>query len=293
MGAGGRRRLLPLQSRPGRFLGGGANCDSLQQRGLQYGGPASTRILGGGDSFGGSENYVSWTRFNEYSYANYLRNEVNGAVSQINPGDYPNSAYWLRLDRVGNTFRFYQRTNSTDAWKLVSFPAPVNGTTLTRSDLAGQPLQVGLIHATFSGQLGVQFSSFSITETNMGPFATAPSPATGLAFARNSDGSLGLSWTPGAGSSGSLVVVWTGTNGVVKEMPVNGFTYTGNPGYGLGSTLPANGYFVVYSGTGTSVNMTGVVPGTKYNAAVFSYAGSGTSIAYNHTPPTGSLALGL
>jgi hypothetical protein len=245
----------------------------------------------GGDSFGGSENYVSWTRFNEFSFANYLRNEVNGAVSQINPGDYPNSAYWLRLDRVGNTFRFYQRTNSTDAWKLESFPAPVSGTTLTRSDLAGQPLQVGIIHATFGGQLGVQFSNFSIMETNMGPFAAEPSPPTGLVAAKNPDGSLGLSWTPGAGSSGSLVVVWTGTNALVKEMPVNGFTYTGNPGYGLGSTLPAAGYFVVYSGAGASVNVTNVVPGTTFYVAVFSYAGSGSSIAYNHTPPTGSLVV--
>ena len=245
----------------------------------------------GGDPFGGSENYVSWTRFDEYGFANYLRSEVNGGVNQINPGDYPNSAYWLRMDRVGNGFRFYQRTNSTDAWKLVSFPAPVGGTTLTRSDLAGQPLQVGIIHATFNGQLGVQFSNFSITETNMGPFATAPAPVTGLALARNADGSLGVSWTPGSGSSGSVTVVWTGTNALVKEMPANGFTYTGDPGYGLGSTLPAAGYFVVYSGSGTNVDVANVAPGTTYNVAVYSYAGSGTSIAYNHTPPTASLTI--
>jgi hypothetical protein len=96
----------------------------------------------------GKENYVSWTRFDEFGFPNYLRNEVNGGVTQINPGGYPNGTYWLRLDRVGNVFRFYQRTNSTDAWRGVAFPAPVSGTNLTRSDLAGLPLQVGIIHAT-------------------------------------------------------------------------------------------------------------------------------------------------
>src|SRR5262249_23731723 len=30
----------------------------------------------GGDPFGGRENFVSWTRFDQFSFANYLRNEV-------------------------------------------------------------------------------------------------------------------------------------------------------------------------------------------------------------------------
>jgi hypothetical protein len=247
----------------------------------------------GGDPFGGTENYVSWTRFDDYNFANYLRNEVNGGVSQINPGDYPNSAYWLRMDRVGNAFRFYQRTNSTDAWKLESFPAPIGGTTLTRSDLAGQPLQVGIIHATFNGQLEVQFSSFSLSATNMGPFATTPSPATGLTLATNASGNLLVSWSPGAGSVGSLVLVWTGTDSLVKEMPSNGTAYTGNAAYGLGSTLPGAGYFVVFAGSGSSVTVTNVLPGTTYNVAVFAYAGSGNSLAYNRTPPTASLTIPL
>jgi hypothetical protein len=61
----------------------------------------------GDPSASGEENYVSWTRFDEYSIANDLRSEVNGTVTQVNHGSYPNGAYWLRMDRVGNVFRFF------------------------------------------------------------------------------------------------------------------------------------------------------------------------------------------
>ncbi len=117
--------------------------------------------------FNGAENFVSWTRFDEYGFANYLRSEVGGGVAQINPGNYPNSNYWLRMDRVnGTNFFFYEKATKAAAWQLVSFPSPVNGTKLVRADLAGQPLQVGIIHATFNGQLGVQFTDFSLSVSN-------------------------------------------------------------------------------------------------------------------------------
>ena len=246
----------------------------------------------GGNAYGGSENFVSWTRFDEdfgggNSWANYLRSEVNGGVAQINPGDYPNTNYWLRIDRVkGTNFLFYQKATKAGAWQLVSFPAPVSGTTLRRPDLAGLPMQVGIIHATFNGQLGVQFTDFSLTESNV-TFAAAPSPATGLTLTTNAGG-LSVSWTPGAGSADSLVVMWMGTNQPVKETPANGFTYTGNANYGFGSTLPGANYFVVYNGSGTNVAVGNLVPNATYDVAVFSYSGSGNTTAYNHTPATGS-----
>ena len=243
-----------------------------------------------GNAYTGSENFVSWTRFDEYNFANYLRNEVNGGVDQINPGDYPNGAYWLRMDRVhGTNFNFYQRTNATSPWKLMTFPAPVNGTTLTRTDLAGLPLQVGIIHATFNGQLGVSFSNFSLTESNAS-FAATPSPASNLVLTTNTDETISLAWTPGPGSAGSLVAMWTSTN-LVKEIPANGFTYTGNADYGSGSALPGATYFVVYAGTNSSVTVSNVTPGTSYYAGVYSYAGSGTNISYSHTPAMSALAI--
>jgi Family of unknown function (DUF5695) len=244
-----------------------------------------------GNPLNGSEDYVSWTRFDEFGYANYLRNETNGVVQQINPGGAPNSMYWLRMDRVGNVFRFYQRTNSGDAWRVATFPAPVNGTNLNRGDLNGLPVQVGIMHATFLNQLGVQFSDFSITATNFDSFGAPPSPATSLVVSNNGDATVNVSWTPGAGSAGSVVVVWpTATNGV-KQIPVNGTTYTGNPIYAAGSALSGAQCYVVYSGTGTNVNVSGLTLNTMYNVAVFAYSSSGSTIVYNRNPPRTTFTL--
>ena len=266
------------------FNNGGYNTAGLQARGFSA----------GGDALGGRENYVSWTRFDEFNFPNYLRSEVNGGVAQINPGGYPNGNYWLRIDRIrGTNFMFYQRSNSISPWQLVNtFPtAQVSGgTNLRRGDLLNQPLQVGIIHATFAGQLGVQFTDFNLTVSNVS-FAATPSPPTGLMLTTNSFGALSVSWTPGSGSAGSLVTVWTGTNNVLKETPADGFTYTANAQYGLGSPLPAAGYFVVYSGPGSSVTISNLLPGNTYNVAVFSYAGSGATTAYNHAPVRGSVTI--
>jgi Family of unknown function (DUF5695) len=265
------------------FNNAGYNTAGLQARAFSA----------GGDAYGGKENFVSWTRFDEFNFPNYLRSEVNGGVAQINPGDFPNGAYWLRMDRIrGTNFMFYQRSNNVAPWQLVTtFPTGqvTGGTNLRRADMLGLPMQVGIIHATFAGQLGVQFTDFNLIESNVS-FATPPAPPTGLNLQTNINGTVTVSWTPGSGSAGSLVAVWNGTNNLVKQIPANGFTYTGDARYGFGSTLPAMGWFVVYAGSGSSVTVTNLFPGT-YNFAVFSYAGSASAIAYNHSPARVSVSI--
>lgn len=244
----------------------------------------------GGDPFNGAENFVSWTRFDEYDFANYLRSEVDGSVSQINPGDYPNTNFWLRMDRVsGTNYYFFQKSTELGAWKAVSFPSPVSGTRLVRPDLAGQPMEVGIMHATFNGQLGVQFTDFSLSVSNSNP-VSAPSAPTSLVVVTNAEGA-NISWRRGTGSAGSVVVVWPATNSLVKEMPAAGFSYTGNASYGQGDTLPAAGYYVVYAGSDTNVVVDSLALSTTYQVAVFSYAGAGNTISYNHQPAVGTLSV--
>ncbi len=266
------------------------NAAGLQARAFAAGGDPS--------SANGTENFVSWTRFDQFNFANYLRTEVNGAVGQFNPTNYPNANYWLRMDRVnGTNFYFYEKSSKAGTWTNRTFGASVNavgpainGNVLHRADLAGKPLQVGIIHATYNGQLGAQFTDFTLTVSNAS-FVTPPAAPAWVIAAPNANSGLDVSWNPGAGSAGSVVLVWTDTNSALKQMPANGVTYSGNAQYGTGDLLLGAGYYVVYSGTATNVTIGNIVPNTLYNVAVFSYAGSEASITYNHSPVVTSVLI--
>jgi len=244
----------------------------------------------GGNPLGGSEDYVSLTRFDQYGFNNYLRNEVNGVVTQIDTDTAShnssrvvpsNNDYWLRIDWNSSTttFNFYESNTGVTWWPITNSP------TLVRADFAGQQLQVGIMHATFNGLLGVQFTDFSFTATNFGSFPVTPPPATGLTVTNTGTNSASFSWIPNPANSGSVVVLSTGFT-PNKQMPVNGTTYNGNAVYGLGDQLLATNYYVVYVGSNSNATVTNLPPGTAFNVAVFDYANSGATITYSRAPAT-------
>src|SRR5260370_22204392 len=137
-----------------------------------------------------SENSFLWARFDEFSIANMRKNNVNGVKTDTGLGTYPNTNYWLRVTRAGNTFTLFEKATQAGAWTSVG--------TVTRADFSGTPLEVGIEHAVFGGGAthAARYAAFSLTATNLGPFATTPSAATGLTLATNADGGLNVSWTP-------------------------------------------------------------------------------------------------
>ena len=56
-------------------------------------------------------------------------------------------------------------------------------------------------------------------------------------------------------------------------LPYAGNTYTANATFGLGTQL-GTGNYVVYNGTGTSVNITALTQGTTYYYAIYEYNNS-------------------
>ena len=247
----------------------------------------------GGNPFGGSEDYVSLTRFDQFGFNNYLRNEINGAVTQIDTDMAvhngsrvvpSNNNYWLRIDwnSGANVFSFYESDNGASWWPITNSP------TLSRADLAGQPLQVGIIHATFNNLLNVQFSDFSIVATNFDAWTAPPTPVTGLTVAAGTN-FANISWVSDAASAGSVVVLAAG-GGPLRQMPVNGFSYAGNATYGLGDRLLATNCFVVYAGSGTNVTVTNLPAATAFTVGVVDYSGAGQTIAYSRPAAIGSFS---
>ena len=120
-----------------------------------------------------------------------------------------------------------------------------------------------------------------------------PTNATVTTASRNA---ATVTWTPGTGTSSLVVVRPAGSSSLT--FPSTGTGYTGNPGLGAGSAL-GQGY-VVFAGTGSSVTVTNLSPGTNYIVEVFAYNGSGCAAAYANAsfatttytvpvPPVGTL----
>jgi hypothetical protein len=84
-----------------------------------------------------------------------------------------------------------------------------------------------------------------------------------------------LSWTNGNGEN-RIVIVKADTE--IEEDPMDRTSYNANAAFGAGSQIGAGGY-VVYSGTESSVNITGLDL-KNYYAAVYEFNGSGSDADY-------------
>jgi len=76
-----------------------------------------------------------------------------------------------------------------------------------------------------------------------------------------------ISWTNGNGPR-RVVVLREGS--AINTNPADDATYTGNTVFGAGDEI-GTGNFVVYGGTGSTVNITGLNPGSHYFAEIFEY----------------------
>jgi len=124
------------------------------------------------------------------------------------------------------------------------------------------------------------------TEVSFTTYAKSPTTqAASIVFSAISNSSVTVSFTPGNGTS-RLVVAHAG--GAVDSDPVDYTTYTASAVFKGGTQIGTSNY-VVYSGTGSSVTLTGLSASTTYYFAVYEFNGSaGTQDYLQSTPLTGS-----
>jgi len=91
--------------------------------------------------------------------------------------------------------------------------------------------------------------------------------ATDIVFTTVTDSSMTISWTTGDGN-GRIVLIKAG--GAVDATPTDGINYEGNPIFGNGNEL-GTGNFVIYNGSGSSVNIIGLTVNTTYHVRVFEF----------------------
>jgi hypothetical protein len=105
------------------------------------------------------------------------------------------------------------------------------------------------------------------------------------AYTANTTGtSLTVNWTRGNGTGGVIVVARA--TATANQIPLGGTTYTPSTvGAFGGTTTTGTGNIVIYNGTGTSVNVTGLTAGTSYTFNVYEY---NTTSACYLTPASAS-----
>lgn len=125
--------------------------------------------------------------------------------------------------------------------------------------------------------------------TSDGTIYTEPLQPTAMSFTNVGGAGMTVNWATGSSGNAKNVIVVMRSGTAVNADPVDGTTYTANAAFGSGTQI-GSGNYVVYKGTGTSVPVTGLLPGTTYYVKVYAFAaGAGGTENYNITsPPAGS-----
>ena len=148
------------------------------------------------DAAGGAgEDWVALDYFPMYSCGNFVRTADDGVRTENGHNGLAwNLVPWLQVERVGNTFHF--RTSSDGAtWTEIAVSP------LTRDDLAGVPLQVGLYQGTYNSTSGyAAFDDFTLSGDSVVPpgMAYNPDPTAG---ATDVPADVVLNWAPTAGAT--------------------------------------------------------------------------------------------
>ncbi|MFZ4592238.1 MAG: hypothetical protein ACOYN6_14655, partial [Ignavibacteria bacterium] len=141
----------------------------------------------------------------------------------------------------------------------------------------------GLTMGTYYFRVRAENSYGQSIHSNTITVGIAPTTqASNITFVGTTHRSTTISWTRGSGTL-CKVFMYAGSSGT--PAPVNGTDYTSNANFGSGSQIGSTGWYCVYSGTGTSVNVRNLTGDVTYRVMVLE-VGSATSPAYNTTAST-------
>ncbi|RYZ29830.1 MAG: T9SS type A sorting domain-containing protein [Chitinophagaceae bacterium] len=135
-----------------------------------------------------------------------------------------------------------------------------------------------------NGSLAPVFQNTVVTPATLAFQTTLQKPTTAASainFSALSATGFTINWTKGNGEKSLVIMRETSS---VNTMPVDGIVYTANEAFGEGTDISTDGTknYVVYNGTGSSVAVTGLKPGSTYFVSIF---------AFEETTPAGTAFL--
>jgi hypothetical protein len=194
---------------------------------------------------------------------------------------------WMTDVAGGDTVLY--GTSLNNVYSIPSYAYGTGGSTFHSVNLTGlTPNTTYWYRVKTNGECS-EYRSFVATSV---PPATEPTvQASGVTVSNNSSTGLTVSWTPGDGAS-RLVVIRAGSE--VTGMPADQTVYNASAQFGAGSAI-GSGNYVVYSGSGSTVTVSGLPSSTECHVAVFEYNGSDYSQNYLTVNPargSGSTLIG-
>jgi len=187
---------------------------------------------------------------------------------------------------TNNTEYFADSDYSSDLSSVIGTAKVVYAGNGSNFNLTGLEPNTTYYLAAYSYNGSGSNSAFLTTAANGNEttlYSEPTTPPSNINFSNNYTTSVTVNWTPGNGTN-SIVLAY---NNTPSGAPVDGTSYTASSNFGgTGSTI-GNGK-VVYIGSGNSVNVTGLNPGTMYYFRVYTFNGSGNKTNYLNTPANGS-----
>jgi hypothetical protein len=246
---------------------------------------------------GTNTTYNPATLTNAASAVAYTARVNNTPIAGVSPS----------TDAVKNTWNIQPASGTPSTAIALQWNASdETGTTFTRTAASiahydGSAIDVYTSGGAASGANPYTLNPSSYPFTTFGDFgvingiiipATEPTvQASGLSITA-ANTSMTISFTKSTDGSNTVLVVKQGS--AVSAAPTDGISYTdGSAVFGSGSNLGSNNY-VVYTGTGSSVTVTGLAVGTTYHVAAYSFNGSnGTENYLTASSATGNATTGV
>ncbi len=244
--------------------GGGTNCYYFYRD--------DQSISSGVDMCGGAAPATPCTDAGAYSIYFDCYDAQNSATvtsPTIDLSAYASSCYTVTLK-----FYYYNFDETSVQASLYNGSSWLNETALsgtsgnwqTKSYTIPIAYCVSNFQVMFTGNSAFQSYPIGFDEVSISVTSTAPTlQASAITYSGVTCNSMTVNWTNGNGSN-RIVVAYP--NSTITN-PSSGTAYTANNTYGSGTGLGAG--FVVYNGTGSSVNVSGLSASTTYYFAVFDY----------------------
>ena len=225
-------------------------------------------------SVGTTSMYLSWSSGNGSRRAVFAKASDSGTASPVDNINYTASTTLGSGTQIG-TSGWYCVYNSTGSGTWVY----------------GLSADTNYIFQVFEyNYSGSIYNYFTNTATsNPGVQMTAASQpttqATAVSFSSVAATSLMASWTNGNGSARAVFIKQASSG---TATPVDNTTYTANTAFGSGTQISTSGWYCIYNGSGTSVDITGLTMGTSYSIQVFEYNGTAGRENYYTSSATGN-----